>query len=319
MRHEWIGCLLIGFAATALYAQSTAAPPTTGPSPAEQMLNEMLQPTTSTSAAPTTRPEQPPALEPQGVVSHHATSSLLREGSDVISRSGRLHKSSEGPYSQFAFDQKSGESAFAPMLVLPNLQLMSMEDAAAATKEDLSFTISGTVTEYKGRNYILLEPGPDEVGQELPSPNSNVNGPQGPVSADQMLKQMLTADDHGSTPPPQATTLPSDTTTGLGSVSPKAPVLTVLPEKSQIVDRVCRMTPSTDGQQEQLTLDADGSTLRDPPLIVLPNLKLVDLENAAGDHRDTRFRVTGVVTEYRGRNYILLQKVVVMADSDRQF
>jgi hypothetical protein len=29
--------------------------------------------------------------------------------------------------------------------------------------------------------------------------------------------------------------------------------------------------------------------------------------------------VTGVVTEYRGRNYILLQKVVVMADSDRQF
>jgi hypothetical protein len=70
---------------------------------------------------------------------------------------------------------------------------------------------------------------------------------------------------------------------------------------------------------EQLTFDSDGSTLRDPPLIVLPNLKLVDLEKAAGDQHNVRIRATGSVTEYRGRNYILLQKIVVMADSDRQF
>jgi hypothetical protein len=96
-------------------------------------------------------------------------------------------------------------------------------------------------------------------------------------------------------------------------------VLSVLPEQSQIFDRVCRLNPSGEGEEEELALDSDGAALQDPPLLALPNLKLMDMEHAAGDHHDTRFRVTGVITEYRGRNYILLQKVVVMADAERQF
>jgi hypothetical protein len=95
-------------------------------------------------------------------------------------------------------------------------------------------------------------------------------------------------------------------------------VVTVLREQSQIFDRVCRFSRTEDGRQEQLVLESDGTALQDPPLIVLPNLKLVALEGAAAN-RNARFRITGLVTEYRGRNYILLQKVVVMADSDRQF
>jgi hypothetical protein len=95
-------------------------------------------------------------------------------------------------------------------------------------------------------------------------------------------------------------------------------MVNVLRERSQVFDRVARLTHSADGLQEEITLESDGTALQDPPLILLPNLKLVALEGAAGD-RDARFRVTGMVTEYRGRNYILLQKVVVMSDSDRQF
>jgi hypothetical protein len=35
--------------------------------------------------------------------------------------------------------------------------------------------------------------------------------------------------------------------------------------------------------------------------------------------RDLQFRITGMVTEYRGRNYVLLEKVVVVPDSTKNF
>jgi hypothetical protein len=70
----------------------------------------------------------------------------------------------------------------------------------------------------------------------------------------------------------------------------------------------------------EFSFEADGETLRDPPLIVLPNLKLMAMENAVqASRRDLRFRITGMVTEYRGRNYILLEKVVVVPDTVQQF
>jgi hypothetical protein len=302
-----------GFASTgaAVYGQ-------TAPSPAERMLNEMLNPAPAT-APPTTRPGPAPALEPSGYVPKAANSQLLREGSDVIARSGHLKKSTDGPYPLFVFDKQPNQSTVQPMFVLPNLQLMSMEDAASATRKNLEFTVSGIVTEYKGRNYILLEPGPEDISRQTPSTSFVPAGAHGPMPAEQMLSAMLAADGPSTSAPPRSTPPQNDLTSGSGALPPKAPLLATLPEPSQIFDRVCRLSPGVDSQQEQLILEADGAALQDPPLIVLPNLKLTALESAAGDHHDTRFRVTGMVTEYRGRNYILLQKAVVMADSDRQF
>jgi hypothetical protein len=289
---------------------------TTAPSAAERMLNEMLQPGPSSAAAPTTRPQPGPILQPAGYSPKPSTSGLLREGSDIIARRGHLRKSSNDLYSQFIFDKSQG---LAPMYVLPNLQLMSMEDASAATKEDLNFTISGMVTEYRGKNYILLEAGPEALDRQISPPVSPVAASSSgkTTTADQMLKQMLSAEQPSNTPPAETAGPAQDSTSGSGALPPNAPSLTVLPEQSQIFDRVCRLGPTADGLHEQITFDADGDSLHDPPMVVLPNLKLVDLEKAAGDHT-VRLRVTGTVTEYRGRNYILLQKVVVMADSDRQ-
>jgi hypothetical protein len=36
-------------------------------------------------------------------------------------------------------------------------------------------------------------------------------------------------------------------------------------------------------------------------------------------NRDLRFRVTGMLTEYRGRNYLLLEKVLVPPEGNAQF
>ncbi len=91
-------------------------------------------------------------------------------------------------------------------------------------------------------------------------------------------------------------------------------------EGTYIVDRTGRLTKSADGLTNELTFDADGKALKDPPMVILPNQKLTQMENAViGNARDVRFKVTGVVTEYKGRNYVLLEKVVAISEVTQQF
>lgn len=102
-----------------------------------------------------------------------------------------------------------------------------------------------------------------------------------------------------------------DQSTGAGAISPGAPQLPTKREGTFVIDRMGRLTRAADGQWE-FNFDADGQALQDPPMRVLPNLKLMVMEEAIeGGGSDVRFRVSGSLTEYRGRNYILLEKVVV--------
>jgi hypothetical protein len=140
-------------------------------------------------------------------------------------------------------------------------------------------------------------------------------------SADEVLGRMLKPRQSGRereltiTEPPQ-----TDRTSGKAAVMPGAPVLQVMREGTPVVNRVGRLTFSADGTQAELTFESDGQRLQDPPLILLPNLKLMAMEDAVrGSSRDLRFRVSGVVTEYRGRNYLLLEKATVIQDVAQQF
>src|SRR5512133_2117936 len=99
-----------------------------------------------------------------------------------------------------------------------------------------------------------------------------------PLSPDRLLDNMLTP-----APPrpiqPSPTEPPSvDKSTGKGAVNPKAPTMTVLREGTYVVDRVGRLTPSSDGQQMEFHFEADGKAMYDPPIILLPNLKLMAME-----------------------------------------
>ena len=107
-----------------------------------------------------------------------------------------------------------------------------------------------------------------------------------------------------------------DVTTGKNAVAPAAPQLNLMREGTYIVDRTGRLTKSADGQQLEFTFDADAQAMQDPPVVILPNLKLMQMENAVNSSsRDLRFRISGMVTEYRGRNYVLLEKAVVIPDA----
>ena len=138
------------------------------------------------------------------------------------------------------------------------------------------------------------------------------------LSAEEMLSQMLKPAATGTkplAPLPSAASGGADKGSGRGAVAPAAPLVNVLREGTFLVDRVGRLSRSADGSQAEFAFDADGTALHDPPVVIVPNLKLMQMEDAAAAAvRDLRFRVSGMVTEYRGRNYILLEKVVVVPE-----
>jgi hypothetical protein len=160
--------------------------------------------------------------------------------------------------------------------------------------------------------------------QPKQAPASNpATRPAKELSAEQMLSEMLKNPDKKNgaggarplAPLPQPKTGGADKSSGRGAVAPSAPVVNVLREGTLLVDRVGRLTRSADGSQAEFTFEADGTSLQDPPMVIIPNLKLMQMEDAAANSvRDLRFRASGVVTEYRGRNHILLEKVVVVPE-----
>jgi hypothetical protein len=136
-------------------------------------------------------------------------------------------------------------------------------------------------------------------------------------SAEETLRQMLQPQGEAARPlrpveeaPPQV-----DETSGAGAVAPNAQPRTLLREGTLLLDRVGRLTRGQDGRTFEFTLDSDGRGMADAPLILLPNRALARLEGAVQtSYRDLKIRASGEVMEYRGRNYLLLQRWSVVPD-----
>ena len=111
-----------------------------------------------------------------------------------------------------------------------------------------------------------------------------------------------------------------DKTSGRGAVAPNAPAVAVMREGTYIIDRLGHLGHTPDGTQAQFIFNSDGKTLKDPPVLILPNQTLQKMEDIVKSvNRDVPFRITGMVTEYRGRNYILLEKVLIPNEGSAQF
>jgi hypothetical protein len=79
---------------------------------------------------------------------------LLTEGTVLTMRRGRLIRQNDGRIA-FAFDNDPNSPAPAPMILEPCAQLVQLEGLAATRGDNLAFKISGRVTVYQGRNYLL--------------------------------------------------------------------------------------------------------------------------------------------------------------------
>src|ERR1700722_4271495 len=106
---------------------STTQPADAAPvnTPADTMLDQMLHPDSSKgpAVAPSTFPsEGSQIVRPLGYKAPGAP--LLREGSEIFERAGRLKKVADSPFPEFVFESDSNFS-LPPLRVLPNLKLMS--------------------------------------------------------------------------------------------------------------------------------------------------------------------------------------------------
>ncbi len=76
-----------------------------------------------------------------------------------------------------------------------------------------------------------------------------------------------------------------------------------------MTDEIGRLTRTQDGTGWEFTPVIDGKDMLDPPFRVLPNKNLTNMINASiGNNNDIRFRVSGELTEFDNRNYILIEK-----------
>ena len=136
-------------------------------------------------------------------------------------------------------------------------------------------------------------------------------------SAEETLRQMLQPQGEQARPlrPVQEAPPAVDATSGPGAVAPGGQPRPVAREGTLLLDRVGRLTRGTDGRTLEFTIDSDGRGMADAPMILIPNRRLQQLEDRVqSSYRDLQVRVSGEVMEYRGRNYLLLQRWSVVPD-----
>jgi len=96
-------------------------------------------------------------------------------------------------------------------------------------------------------------------------------------------------------------------------VDPKAKMPLLVREGDRVMHRMGRL-----GKDRKGTLlfvyEADGRSLSEPPLILLPCLKLEQMELLASKKGNAKFMVSGEVTVYHGKGYLLLRKVMLHRD-----
>ncbi len=80
---------------------------------------------------------------------------LVREGEFVVSRAGRVVRSSDTREVLFAFEADGPGLAEAPMGILPCRLRVWMEDAVSKRGDSAVFVVSGRVTQFRGANYLL--------------------------------------------------------------------------------------------------------------------------------------------------------------------
>jgi hypothetical protein len=101
-------------------------------------------------------------------------------------------------------------------------------------------------------------------------------------------------------------------------IAPGEPAVPLKHEGDTISQRIVRLQKTQKGDWE-LRFESDGRAMQDPPVIALECrslMRMQDQQKTAG--RSLRFVVTGVLTEYRGRNYLLIEKAQVVPDEDQK-
>ena len=96
-------------------------------------------------------------------------------------------------------------------------------------------------------------------------------------------------------------------------VDPKTRVPLTVREGDVVINRLGRLDTDSAGNP-LFVYEADGTALSEPPLILLPCQGLEQMERLNQKSPDARFAVTGEVTVYHGKGYLLIRRVMLFRD-----
>ncbi|MBN1346188.1 MAG: hypothetical protein JXQ73_26100 [Phycisphaerae bacterium] len=158
-----------------------------------------------------------------------------------------------------------------------------------------------------------------ETAGTQPAPTKDETTIDPPPSPDKILRELMKKPAVRPIPPSR----PRDATdeprqqriiSSQPSVNPTAVDRPLHPDGAMLIDRVGRLVRRSD--KWVFVFESEGKVLREPPMELLPNRDLVTMEiTSANGTRPVKFKVSGEVTEYRGKNFLLLRNVLVVHDS----
>ncbi len=238
---------------------------------------------------------------------------LMPEGKWLFDCTGK--PGNEGGQAVFVFNSRKPD-----VVLLPCKALERMEDLSAYGKRSLEFTISGRVYEYRGRNYLLMASGLRLSGEKEQT-GAGSSGESKPEERGEKKKERKAASEEPRAPsengenrdePPKPIRMdvpgephpevPKSASRSGGEAAGEG----LVREGKKLVNREGRVDRR--GERTYFIFDSG-----DPPMILLPNKKLQRMEDLCEyGEKPMRFRISGIVTQYRNRNYVTMTKMVVI-------
>lgn len=237
---------------------------------------------------------------------------LLREGSFVTGMTGWLRSISSGGWALIT-PGESGEG-WTGVLLVPSARLMEMTRAQQASEEPLLLSVGGEVLLYRGRNYVWVTwfevANPEGAFEET----SGDEGEKIEVPAEGDVAALIESfEDEGATRPLIGVGGPLEAGAGNASVQR---------EGEAVIARVGRVTRSIDGHwafapenDEASGDDEDSAERRELTLLPCRNLERIE---ALTERYGSMLRLTlsGRLSVYEGRNYLLPTAFVIEVDRD---
>jgi len=246
----------------------------------------------------------------------------------IISRRCRIvYRPDTGWYLLTFLSERKGQ-AVQPLWVLPS-QLLERIEPLVAARPAAVFKVSGEAIDYRGRSFILLRSvrlldaperprGRAGAAADTPRPAESPHkaqaspATQSADSQDEILRRMK------NDRPGRPVLLPTERgkVARAESVAPAAGREQLNEDRGEMrIDRLVTIFPDEAGEWWQGRFESDN-TLQDQPMRLLPCRKLQEAERlvAARKRKTLRLRITGQITQYKGRQYLLLRKLLPERD-----
>jgi len=280
------------------------------------------------------KPEVPITL-PKDMKALPAAPPLPAEGTMVIDRVCQMWSERHSPWLVVTFPAEPDRADEPERRVLPS-ELMERMEFLAGTKPGLRFRVSGETTIFERKAYLLvtsatalpnrpaatrpagapaLTPARDlpadanaDANSASPASAPAGDGERAPTSSD-LLRELL-GESIGK--PIQTVPVEPDAPKA-GSVAPEPTAVASVARGEIVADRLVRIMSDPKSRWWVAVFEADNN-LQEPPMRLLPCgmlAKAIDLAGRARPGRTRVFRVSGRVTRYEGKRYLLLRKVLL--------